>query len=243
MNATAHPGELRWANVHASIVYGTHEGHGKERPVVLVRRVSTGWYVAGLTTLARYADGQPRLPVPDHEAVGLAGAGYLWGGKLVFVPANEIRNRIGCATPPLVRALVEVTSGLTEADVLALETGQALPPIPPRSGDIFFARIGRSPAPRAVVLVQRQAGHWVVAALTPHARTPDGQARVQLPNHQRLGFASSTPLFFFGNLALVIDSDLLNPVGCLDAGAAAAMRKALVTRPILNPRPSVVDYP
>lgn len=78
---------------------------GKIRPVVLVLEEDGHWLVAGLTTNPRRRDGGPRLSIPDWNAVGLRGPGYLWGDRLHSVNKLDLDRLVGYADVALVRAI------------------------------------------------------------------------------------------------------------------------------------------
>lgn len=115
-----HAGDVRWANVLASKVNGNWGG--KDRPVVLVAPCFSGWWVAGLTTLDHYGSGGPRQRVPNPTACGLRdGIGsYLWGGHLVRIPQDDIREFIGRADEALARAIAQVMPEVGAAEVEAM---------------------------------------------------------------------------------------------------------------------------
>lgn len=69
---------------------------GKPRPAVWVAAdPTTGMhFVAGLTSLARFGNGEARTPI-DYRAPGYYLQTYLWGGKLVRVTPESVLKRIG----------------------------------------------------------------------------------------------------------------------------------------------------
>lgn len=77
----------------------------KVRPVVLVCEEGGHWLVAGLTTNPRLRDGRERLSVPDWQAVGLRGPGYLWGNRLHTVSKMDLERVVGHTDIALVRAI------------------------------------------------------------------------------------------------------------------------------------------
>lgn len=78
---------------------------GKVRPVVLVLEEDGHWQVAGLTTNPRRRDGSARFSIPDWNAVGLCGPGYLWGNRLHTVSKLDLQRVVGHADEALVRAV------------------------------------------------------------------------------------------------------------------------------------------
>jgi hypothetical protein len=79
---------------------------GKPRPVVLLHRYNGRWNVMGLTSKASRSDGTPRDPVPDTEAVGLTGPGYLWG-RPVLIDAPDVLSHVGWVDPLLAALIIE----------------------------------------------------------------------------------------------------------------------------------------
>lgn len=92
---------------------------GKPRPFVLVRRADGHWCGMGLTTNPRYANGAPRTPIPNVSAVGLVGAGFLWGSNMTYVSVLDIDRVIGHIESSLAEAVIEL-AGLCGPDEAAL---------------------------------------------------------------------------------------------------------------------------
>ena len=59
----------------------------------------------GLTTNHCFADGSPRVPVPNWQTVGLDKPAYLWAASLVPVSPVDIIAEIGMADAALMRAI------------------------------------------------------------------------------------------------------------------------------------------
>jgi len=79
-------------------VMNPHENQGsrgKSRPVILVREVGGHFEVMGLTTSPSYANDEPRTPVPDPAAIGLAPPSFFWGNRLTRVSRIDILNHVG----------------------------------------------------------------------------------------------------------------------------------------------------
>lgn len=93
---------------------------GKFRPVVLIQRVGGHWRVMGLTTNDAFADGRKRTPVPNWQAVGLHGPGYLWGDRLTNVSVLDVGRRVGEADLELAVTIVRAVPTLTRAELWAL---------------------------------------------------------------------------------------------------------------------------
>lgn len=100
------PGHLFLTNIMNPLE--NENAEGKIRPAVLVSRTADTWRVMGLTTKSRYATGQPRRPVPNHEAVGLWGPGFIWGDRLTRVSADSIHGFIGLADYRLVEEIIDL---------------------------------------------------------------------------------------------------------------------------------------
>lgn len=94
--------------VIADVLHPLENPHdkGKRRPVVLIRRQASGWYVAGLTTNSRFANGRPRTPVPNPDAVGLQRTTYLWGQRPTLISVLDIHNHVGWADAALLQAVI-----------------------------------------------------------------------------------------------------------------------------------------
>jgi hypothetical protein len=73
----------------------------------------------GLTTRSHYVTGAPRVAIPDPEAAGLRGPGFLWGDRLTNVSALDIHRVIGRVTSPLAEAVIDLAS-LSDVDSEAL---------------------------------------------------------------------------------------------------------------------------
>lgn len=74
---------------------------GKARPAILIERVGARWAIMGLTTQSHFANGSPRIPVPNSTACGLGGhASFLWGTP-TWVCALDIGDHIGYADDDL----------------------------------------------------------------------------------------------------------------------------------------------
>lgn len=88
--------------VAVATVRAFNEGHsdGKRRPVVLVNireghHGELAWAVMGLTTKATYGNGDPRIPLVDWQQAGLRRPGFIWGGRLVIVPEEDVGEVVG----------------------------------------------------------------------------------------------------------------------------------------------------
>jgi hypothetical protein len=92
---------------------------GKVRPFLLVGRTDGHWRGMGLTTRSHYVTGAPRVAIPDPEAAGLRGPGFLWGDRLTNVSALDIHRVIGRVTSPLAEAVIDLAS-LSDVDSEAL---------------------------------------------------------------------------------------------------------------------------
>ena len=83
-----------------------HRTSYKPRPVVLIAPVGESqWMAMGLTTLTHFANGLPRVPVPDWHAVGLTRQAYLWAPSLVRISSLDIGRVIGLADAALMRSI------------------------------------------------------------------------------------------------------------------------------------------
>lgn len=100
------PGYLMWAKVLNPLE--NPDSTGKIRPVVLVSRVNSHWYVMGLTTKPTYESGAPRVRIPSHSSVGLPGPGFLWGQRLTRITAESVESFIGYADDALVEAIIDL---------------------------------------------------------------------------------------------------------------------------------------
>jgi len=90
---------------------------GKRRPAVLIRRENGHWATMGLTTNPRYQDGTPRVGIPEPQAVGLRGPGWLWGGRLANISVLDIGPRIGQVDAPMAEAIIALAQ--LDADAAA----------------------------------------------------------------------------------------------------------------------------
>jgi hypothetical protein len=117
VNAEGAPGEVVLARVSNPLENARAEG--KVRPVVLIRRDGCRWWVMGLTTLQRYASGQPRTPVPNPLSVGLARRGYLWGDRLTGISVMDVDRHLGWVDAALAAAVI-VQARLGAHDAAAL---------------------------------------------------------------------------------------------------------------------------
>lgn len=97
---------------------------GKRRPAVLIRRENGHWGTMGLTTNPRYQDGTPRVGIPDPQAVGLRGPGWLWGARLANVSVLDVDSRIGRVDIALAEAIIAL-SNLDAEDAAALRSAAA----------------------------------------------------------------------------------------------------------------------
>lgn len=83
----------------------------KPRPSVIAVVKPDGWVlIAGLTSLSEFSDGTPRVAYHPSPRTGLTMAGYLWGGKLVAVPAPAVGKRLGCINEDLGRKVIAAHS-------------------------------------------------------------------------------------------------------------------------------------
>ncbi|MCA0308843.1 MAG: hypothetical protein LCH87_16040 [Actinobacteria bacterium] len=99
---------------------------GKRRPFVLVHRVNGHWRGMGLTTSSHYADGTPRIAIPNPASVGLHRAGYLWGDRPTSVCALDVDTLLGVVDASLAEAVISL-AGLRTADAAALREAAGLP--------------------------------------------------------------------------------------------------------------------
>jgi len=110
-------GELVYASCLNSLEY--RASRGKSRPMVILRRDGGQVRAVGLTTLSKFRDGTPRLPIPNPAAQGLRGPGYLWGERVTWIAVIDIENHLGWADLALV-ATIENYMRLTPSDRAAL---------------------------------------------------------------------------------------------------------------------------
>lgn len=74
---------------------------GKARPAILIKREGARWLIMGLTTRPLFANGHPRISVPNPTACGLSNrASFLWG-RPTWVCALDIGDHIGHADDDL----------------------------------------------------------------------------------------------------------------------------------------------
>lgn len=100
------PGHLHLTNIMNPLE--NENAEGKLRPAVLVSKSGDSWRVMGLTSKSAYSTGQQRRPIPNHEAVGLWGPGYIWGNRLTRVSAESIQTFIGVADYRLVEEIIDI---------------------------------------------------------------------------------------------------------------------------------------
>ena len=105
-DGTYHAGDLVIADVRNP--FENPHSRSKHRPLVLVCRIDGHWCGMGLTTNPRHVDGAPRVAVPHPAAVGLRGAGYLWGDRLTSVSVLDIGRVIGRVDLPLANAVLNL---------------------------------------------------------------------------------------------------------------------------------------
>ncbi len=92
----------------------------KPRPSVIAAVKPDGWVlIAGLTSLSHFGDGAPRTAYHPSPCTGLTAAGYLWGGKLVAVPASAVGERIGRINEDLGRKVIAAHSDELDAAQIA----------------------------------------------------------------------------------------------------------------------------
>lgn len=95
------PGEIVTARIGHPLENPASAKLGKARPAVLLRRDGSRWLVMGLTTRSNFADGRPRLAVPNSIACGLGvRESFLWG-RPTWVCALDIGDHIGKADDSL----------------------------------------------------------------------------------------------------------------------------------------------
>ena len=92
---------------------------GKRRPAVLIRRENGHWATMGLTTNSRYENGAPRIAIPNPQAVGLRGPGWLWGDRLTNISVLDIETRIGRVDEAMAEAIIALAQ-LEDDDAAAL---------------------------------------------------------------------------------------------------------------------------
>lgn len=116
-DGTFRTGDIVLASVRNPIE--NRNSKGKTRPFVLVRRHEGHWSGMGLTTNPRYANGVPRVAIPDPTAVGLHRPGFLWGDRLTNVCVLDIQAIISVVDPALAESVISL-AGLGTADAAAL---------------------------------------------------------------------------------------------------------------------------
>lgn len=80
----------------------------KARPAILLRRDGAFWLVMGFTTLATFANGIPRTPVPHPDRYGLEGRkSFLWGST-TRICSLDIGDHIGFADAELMGVVATV---------------------------------------------------------------------------------------------------------------------------------------
>lgn len=94
---------------------------GKRRPAVLIRRENGHWATMGLTTNPRYQGGGSRIAIPDPQAVGLRGPGWLWGARLANISVLDIEPRIGQVDEAMAEAIIALAQ-LDDDDATALRS-------------------------------------------------------------------------------------------------------------------------
>lgn len=112
------PGEVILMNFYNALE--NRHSTGKVRPAVLVERHDGHWLAVGLTTRSSYANGDARTPVPNHQAVGLKGPGYIWTGRPDHVSALDIVAHLGWVDRDLIEAIYS-TGYLSEEQRRELE--------------------------------------------------------------------------------------------------------------------------
>ena len=105
--AVLQPGEVVTALVSNPIETGATRG--KARPAVLLRRAGARWQVMGLTTRPCFANGKPRMAVPNPAACGLSGkrGSFLWG-RPTWICAQDVGDHIGHADDALLALIRDV---------------------------------------------------------------------------------------------------------------------------------------
>lgn len=86
-------GDVVWASVRNPLQ--NSKSVGKFRPFLLVRRTDGHWAGMGLTTNPRFKNGDRRVAIPNPDAVGLLGPGFLWGDRLTDVSVLDLGAVIG----------------------------------------------------------------------------------------------------------------------------------------------------
>lgn len=99
-------GQLRWVNILNPIE--DEHAEGKIRPAVLVALTGNHWRVMGLTRKSKYQSGEERRAIPNYEAVGLKGPGFIWGHRLTRITSDSVHGFIGYANHQLVEEIVDI---------------------------------------------------------------------------------------------------------------------------------------
>ncbi len=90
------PGEIVTARV-LNPLENRASTRGKARPAILIKREGARWLVMGLTTRSHFANGTPRISIPNPTACGLRDeASFLWG-RATWVCTLDIGDHIGHA--------------------------------------------------------------------------------------------------------------------------------------------------
>lgn len=117
--------EIRWTDIRNPLEDA--QAVGKLRPAVMMSEEADRWRVMGLTTKSTYEDGLARIRVPDHQAVGLNGPGFLWGHRLTRVNTEDIGTYIGRANCDLLNAILQLArADLTMAEIAMLRRESAI---------------------------------------------------------------------------------------------------------------------
>lgn len=116
-DGTFRTGDVVLAAVHNPIE--NPHSKGKLRPFVLVRRSGGHWVGMGLTTKPTYANGDPRVAIPDPTGVGLHRPGFLWGDRLTKVCVLDLRAIISVVDPALAEGVISL-AGVEAADAAVL---------------------------------------------------------------------------------------------------------------------------
>lgn len=115
------PGEVCWVNCRNPLE--DPGSSGKQRPMVLVRRVGASWMAVGLTSQAHHADGTARVAVIQPRWAGLrTGPSFIWGENLTRVSVLDVGGHIGWAHHQLIIQIQDVVR-LNSADRGSLEGG------------------------------------------------------------------------------------------------------------------------
>lgn len=93
----------------ARVVEDAYGDRGKVRPVLLIEAGPWPgwWYAMGFTRQPAHTDGNPRIPIPQPELLGLrGGGGYLWSPRPTPVPVGAVTAHVGWATDEMVDVVV-----------------------------------------------------------------------------------------------------------------------------------------